>query len=539
MSCERPYVLFALLLIIPIILITFIKNRRNSVAVEKNFSIQGKNTRKKRLFKYGKMTRIKSALFITAWAMLILAYSKISWGTDLVPVQKNGSAVSFVFDISNSMLATDGPTGVTRLRAASIYAKKMIGKMKGIPVSVVLAKGDGVTAIPITEDYPMIESLLDVMSPSLMTSPGSSLGKGVLKAKESFPANYANAGHIWVFTDGEETDNHLKNALIECLKSGVPVTIIGFGSETETDILAGDGVTHVKSALRAQKIRDTIEGAVKNLSFFKNQTQVNYIDSLEKGSAVTLLSQISKNDVQTISYEEKPVPRYKFFLILAVILFAAGFVITEFDLSRFLPEVQHVTSIVLVLAGLSLFTGCSSNTTKMLKGAYAFNQKQYSHAVSCYLDVAADAREKNDWTVYNYSLFDLGTAYSKLEENEAAMEKYAQIGDNAPDAVRYAAYYNAGIIAHKNGRFEEATGFFRKALEIDSSSIEAKINMELSIQQTEVEVQESKAQAIPATDEKPDNPELENAVFETIKENDKKKWKSNDSTPEQSLAGDY
>lgn len=539
MSCERPYVLFALLLIIPIILITFTKNRKNSVAVEKNFSVQGFNTRKKRLFKYGKMTRIKSALFILAWAMLILSYSKISWGTDLVPVQKNGSAVSFVFDISNSMLANDGPRGISRLRAASIYAKKMIGKMQGIPVSVVLAKGDGVTAIPITEDYPMIESLLDVMSPSLMTAPGSSLGKGILKAKESFPTNYANAGRIWVFTDGEETDNHLKNALIECLKSGVPVTIIGFGSETETDILAGDGKTYVKSALRAQKIRETIEGAVKNLSFFKNQIQVNYIDSLEKGSAVELLSQISKNDVQTISYEEKPVPRYKFFLILAVILFAAGFVITEFDVSRFIPEVQHVACIVLVLGAFTMLSGCSSDTTKILKGSYAFNQKQYSHAVSCYLDVATNAQEQGNSVIYNYSLFDLGTAYSKLEENEAAMEKYAQISENAPDSVRYAAFYNAGIIAHKSGHFEEATNYFRKALEIDSSSIEAKINMELSIQQAEVEVQQSKAQAIPATDEKSDNPELENAVFETIKENDKKKWKSNDSTPEQNLSGDY
>ncbi len=539
MNCERPYVLFALLLIIPIIFITFIKNRKNSVAVEKNFSIQGTNNKKKRLFKFGKMTRIKSVLFIIAWAMLILSYAKISWGTDLVPVQKNGSAVSFVFDISNSMLAKDGPRGVTRLRAASIYAKKMIGKMQGIPVSVVLAKGDGVTAIPITEDYAMIESLLDVLSPSLMTTPGSSLGKGILKAKESFPANYATAGRIWVFTDGEETDNHLKNALIECLKSGVPVTIIGFGNETETDILAGDGKTHIKSALRSQKIKETIESAVKNLSYFKNQTQVNYIDSIEKGSAITLLSQISKNDVQTLSYEEKSVPRYKLFLILAVILFAAGFVITEFDVSRFIPEAQHTASLVIIFCTFMLFTGCSSDTTKILKGSYAFNQKQYSHAVSCYLDVAMNAQEEGNAVVYNFSLFDLGTAYSKLEENEAAMEKYSQISENALDSVRYAAFYNAGIIAHKSGRFEEATEYFRKALEIDSSSIEAKINMELSIQQAEVEVQQKKAQAIPATDEKPDNPELENAIFESIKENDKNKWKSSESTSEQNLAGDY
>lgn len=538
MNCERPYVLLFLFLIIPIILITIVKNRRNSIAIEKNF-LSGENNKRTRLFKFSRMTRIKSVLFIIAWCMLILSYSKISWGTYLVPVQKNGTAVSFVFDISNSMLAKDGPRGVTRLRAASIFAKKLIGKMNGIPVSVVLAKGDGVTAIPITEDYAMIESLLDVMSPSLMTTPGSSLGKGILKAKESFPSNYSNAGKIWVFTDGEETDNHLKNTLIECLKAGVPVTIIGFGSETETEILAGDGVTKVKSALRSQKIMETIESAEKNLSFFKNQTKVLFIDSQEKGSASYLLEQISENDTQTIAYEEKPVPRYKLFLVLAIILFAAGFVVTEFDVSKLFTETSRAPQILIILVMSVFFTGCSSKTTTVLKGTYAFNQKQYSHAVSCYLDVAISARESADEDVYYYSLFDLGTAYSKLGENEAAMQKYAQISNDAPEAVRYAAYYNAGIIAYKGGRFDEASEYFRKALEINSSSIEAKINMELSIQQAEVEVQNSKAQALPATEEKQNNPELENAVFETIKENDKKQWKSNDSSPEQNLSGDY
>ena len=76
-----------------------------------------------------------------------------------------------------------------------------------------MAKGDGVVAVPLTEDKIMIESLLEVISPNLMTVPGTSLGKGILKAKESFPSSYGAAGRIWVFTDGEETDGQLKTAL--------------------------------------------------------------------------------------------------------------------------------------------------------------------------------------------------------------------------------------------------------------------------------------------------------------------------------------
>ena len=125
--------------------------------------------------------------------MLVCSYAGFYWGTNLVPVQKTGTSVSFVFDISNSMLAEDGPNGMSRLKAAGVFAEKLLDKMEeensSTPVSVVLAKGDGVTAIPLTEDYALIESLLDVLSPNLMTAPGTSLSKGILAAKNSFPSN--------------------------------------------------------------------------------------------------------------------------------------------------------------------------------------------------------------------------------------------------------------------------------------------------------------------------------------------------------------
>ena len=166
--------------------------------------------------------------------------------------------------------------------------------MNGVSSSVVLAKGDGVAAIPLTDDYVMIESLLEVMSPRLMTVPGSSIGKGILKAKETFPSNYSNVGRIWVFTDGEETDSYLKTALSECLKAGISVSIIGFGEERESNIMAGDGKTIVPTALRSDRINTAIEDAKKNLGVYKNHAGIFYIKASEKGSAVKLLNQLKE-----------------------------------------------------------------------------------------------------------------------------------------------------------------------------------------------------------------------------------------------------
>lgn len=539
MSCERPYALFGILIIIPILLFIFFHKKEADITVDAELAAHNRKSGKRRLFNYTRLSKVKTLLFGLAWCMLVLAYSKIYWGTTLTPVQKNGTAVSFVFDISNSMLAKDGPENTTRLNAAATYAKRVMEKMDGTPISVVLAKGDGITAIPITEDYVMIESLLDVMSPALMTSPGTSLGKGILKARETFSSNYSNAGRIWVFTDGEETDSHLKTALLECMKSGIPVSIIGFGEETETEILAGDGKTVVKSALRAKKIQETIEASQKNMAFYKNQTPVVYINSLDRGSALNLLSQLKYKEDQIIAYEAKPVPRYKLFILLGILLFAASFIITEFDLSRLFPELKKAGTVALVLCITMIFVSCNSDTVKILKGAYSCNQKQYSHAVSMFNDVSESAAKEKNQEVLDYALYDLGTVYAVLDENQAALEKYNQIANDSSDRIKFASYYNAGVIYHKIGEYDQAMENFKKALEIDSTNLEAKINLELSIQQAEVDAKHNQSDVLPTQEEQSDSQDMEKEVFQRIKENDQKQWKSTESNQDQNLAGDY
>ncbi|MBP5601288.1 MAG: VWA domain-containing protein [Treponema sp.] len=490
-------------------------------------------------FRYKKSLIVRSMFIAASFIMLLLAHADIHWGTYLVPVQKSGAAVSLVYDISNSMLAEDCEGGLTRLKAACEYTKALLSKMEGVSVSVVLAKGDGVAAIPITDDYMMIESLLDVMSPRLMTVPGSSIGKGILKAKETFPTNYSNAGRIWVFTDGEETDNHLKSALSECIKAGIPVSIIGFGSETESPVLAGDGQTLVNSALRSQTIISTIEDAKKNLGFYKNQTDVIFINSTEKGSAVRLLNQLKESELLPVAYEAKPVPRFKLFLLLAVLFFSFSYIFTEFDFSRIKAVAKFTATASCILLVLT-FTGCSDSTSDILKGTFAFAKKQYSQAVAYFNSANETAHQKENEQAIQYALYDLGTAYSLLGEDEAAMEKYSELAEDAPDTIRYGAYYNAGIIAHKNEDYEHAIEYFKKALEADSTRVDAKINLELSIQSVEVNVQHNQSNAVPSTeDNTADNHDMEKAVFERIKENDQKQWKNSESNQSQSLADDY
>ena len=492
-------------------------------------------------FRFKKMLIVRTVCLVTAFIFLLLARAGLTWGTYLVPVQKSGHSVAMVFDISNSMLARDCPGQTTRLDAASLYAKKLLSKMEGIPVAVVLAKGDGVAAIPLTDDLAMTESLLNVMSPKLMTVPGSSIGKGILKAKDTFPANFSSAGRIWVFTDGEETDNQLAPALLECQKSGIPVTIIGFGTEKETPVLSGDGKTQVMTALRRDNLEAAISEAVSKFRFNNDRENLSYIDSLEKGSAIQLLSQLRYGPTESLitAYELKPVPRYKLFLSLAMLFLILSYISTEFNFARFFRQKNSRTAASAIALITLLFSGCSSETTDILRGTVSYHQKKYRHSVSCFLEASENAAAENDFTSMSYALYDLGTAYIMLGENAAALEQFKTIPENAPDAVRYVAYYNAGVLAWRNSDFDDAKDYFRKALEIDSSKIEAKINLELSMQQNEAKGKQNQSNQIQASPEEESEDNLEKAVFEHIKENDQKQWKNSESKDTQNLAEDF
>ena len=490
-------------------------------------------------FRFKKILFARAACLFICFSFLLMAHAGLKWGTYLVPVQKTGHSVAMVFDISNSMLAKDCPDQTTRLEAATIYAKKLLSRMQGIPVAVVLAKGDGIAAIPLTDDIAITESLLDVMSPKLMTVPGSSIGRGILKAKETFNSNFSSAGRIWVFTDGEETDGQLTPALIECQKNGIPVTLIGFGSEKESQIITGDGKTKVMTALRRNRLENAISEASSKIKFNNGRSNLLYIDSLEKGSATELLSQLRLAPYENLitAYEVKPVPRYKLFLLLSAFFLILSYIITEFNFARFFQNKKSKITVISLVT--ILLSGCSSETTDILKGTISFHQQKYRHSISCFMEASEKALENNNNLNLNYALYDLGTAYIMLGENSAALEKFNLISEDAPDSVRYASYYNAGVLAWRNSDFDEAKDYFKKALEIDSSHIEAKINLELSMAQASAKGHQNESQSIQASQSESNNKDLESAIFQHIKENDQKQWKSSDTQQNIDLSEDF
>lgn len=541
---ERPSAFYLLLLLIPVFVFDFKRYQK----LLKGLGMTGETFGKKsRVSGYTKRYMAKTISRAIAVILLVASYAGIYWGTKLVPVKKNGNAVAFVFDISYSMQADDAAGNMTRLDSAARYADELLEYMDRTSVSVILTKGEGVVAIPLTEDFTSIHTLLSMLSPKLMTTIGTNLGNGIETAIKSFPEQSSMASRIWVFTDGDEPSSNYIQALEHTVKCGIPLTFIGFGSERETEIVTGDGITKVKTALRSVQLENTVSVLNKNsVSKGRHEPLLNYIDASEYGSAFEILNPLKRTDKNGnsedsfVAYEEQPVERKNLFLLLAIAAYIISFVLSELSFNRKTFERQKISSLLIVFSVMILFTGCSSrleNGISILKGKMAWNRKNYQEAVACFLEAAESAHERGDFEYEQYALYDLASTYLMENETDAALERFEQIAEDVPESVKFAVLYNSGIIAHRKGDYENAAVCFKGALQLDSTNTNAKINLELSLMNNSRPDNAKESELTPLSQNEKDKT-MKDAIYSIIKENEQNRWK-NQHQEQQSSSKDY
>jgi len=550
-SISRPDALWLILLIVPGVLYSYYRFK-HLVHVMYGFFPKAENKHADAYLRLRRAIVLRSIFLACSWVCFILALSGISFGTKNVPVQKSGNAVCMVFDISYSMNARDEKGGVSRLEAVKSYAHSLLDQMEGDSVSVVLAKGDGIIAVPLTEDYSYVDGILESLSPKLMSSSGSSIGKGIEAAISAFPHNSGQSFNIWVFTDGDETDSEMAEAFSEAVKFGIPVTVVGFGSEKGAQVQAGDGVTSVHTSLKAQKIRLLAEEAnsrseIPQYGKTGRREFISFIPADSKGSAFSLINSLagknSRNSASDFEYEVQRIPRYGGFLIMGIIFFILSIIADEFNLSNLSFKGNGSAAMMVFVVILPfMLGGCSENmngASKVLSGTWDWHQKEYQPATAEFYQAVLDCQaEKNDY-VLPYALYGLASTYLMEEEYDAAIDRIRQLpGDSSPQILS-AAYYDLGIIANRLGNFEEARENFKQAVLYDSTNLNAKINLELTDRQAVSVKAQSAEKQMTSVQITKENSALEQAVFNLIREEEQQKWKNLQSGKKDESVTDY
>lgn len=260
---------------------------------------------------------LRSLCFLLSWFFLIAALASPRWGTKLIPQREEGLAVVFVMDVSRSMTVSD--LSPDRLTFSKEYASLLLNRLENSKVGVVLVKGKGHLAIPLTSDYRSVLALFENLSPLLVSSPGSALASGLYTAIEAFPKEGADSKIIILFTDGDETSGALLEAAQEINKAGIQLLVVGIGSEEGASISiipnskeGGYHTTKLNTAL------------LQKLASISGNSSV-YVTGTEPGSALELIRILQETGTgNRFVYSPAKTYRYSEFLSLAFIFFGFG-----------------------------------------------------------------------------------------------------------------------------------------------------------------------------------------------------------------------
>lgn len=177
-------------------------------------------------------------------------------------------------------------------------------------------------------------------------------------------------------------------------------------------------------------------------------------------------------------------------------------------------------------------------TYQLIEGLFFWTQKEYQNATITFLTATEEAKMRNDTIAEQYGLYALASTYITQNETDAALERLSKITSDAPKEILFASLYNAGIIAYKKQQYTQAATLFKEALLIEPSSIDAKINLELSTNQYTA-TQESQKQEVTPIQQSTEKANAQDALFSAIKAKEHNVWKNIDQTEPKKGGIDY
>ena len=177
----------------------------------------------------------KFTLMMLALASMFIALANPQLGSKIEKVQRKGIDLIVALDISNSMLAED--IKPNRLARAKRAISKLVDRLQGDRIGLIVFAGEAYTQLPITTDYSAAKMFLSTVSPDFINAQGTSIARAIELGRNTFAemSDQAEAGKrnraIIIITDGEDQEEGAVKQAEEAAKEGIIVYTIGMGTE--------------------------------------------------------------------------------------------------------------------------------------------------------------------------------------------------------------------------------------------------------------------------------------------------------------------
>ena len=171
---------------------------------------------------------LRIILFSLAFFCFVIGLSRPQVGAKLSERETKGAEIMICLDVSNSMLAKD--YSPDRLGRAKLAISRLVDKLDGDRIGLIVFAGSSFVQLPITTDYVSAKMFLSSIDPSSVPVQGTAIGDAIFTAARGFSAQSEKSRAIIVITDGENHEDDPVEVAKEVADMGVKVYTVGVGT---------------------------------------------------------------------------------------------------------------------------------------------------------------------------------------------------------------------------------------------------------------------------------------------------------------------
>ncbi len=171
---------------------------------------------------------LKVTLLAVAWFFFVLGLARPQMGARLKEHQSQGAEIMIALDVSNSMLAED--YSPNRLERSKLAISRIVDKLAGDRIGLVVFAGQAFVQLPITADYVSAKIFLNSINTESVPIQGTALAEALTSSARSFSTQSSRSRAIILITDGEDHEGDVQAAAEAIAAEGIRLYCIGVGS---------------------------------------------------------------------------------------------------------------------------------------------------------------------------------------------------------------------------------------------------------------------------------------------------------------------
>ena len=425
---------------------------------------------------------VRISFFAVAWFFFAIGLARPQIGAKLKESNRKGAEIMIALDVSNSMLAQDYYPN--RLERAKLAISRLVDKLQGDRIGLIVFAGQSFVQLPITTDYVSAKIFLNTIGTESVPVQGTALGEAINTAIKSFSSE-AQMQHdnkaIILITDGENHEDDAVAAAKMAAEVGIKVFCIGVGSPEGKPIPYGTNGDLMKDKDGNIVVTKLNEKILEEVAIAGGGAYVR-AGNAEFGlnPIIDELKQLQQQQFKSVVFEDFE-EQYMYFFAIALV-----FLLLEFFVgNRRVGRKMFAVGLLFMLTASSAFA--QTDRKEVRKGNRFYKDGDYKEAEVEY----RKALIKDSLSIAgNYNL-----ANTLMQQEDAANAEliYAKVGDTISKmpqqvdwkkgAVKVAKndvapdyYHNLGNSLLAQKRYGEAVDAYKNALRRNPSDAQTREN---------------------------------------------------------------